>query len=179
MLTTATSKWGLNGEERAELLRVRTGPECPEGNWRELMWDSNLNYGIARERQKITWQKALTGHCCASPFAEQRKGWEFQRRASQQRGGKRGKFGPRDSIPYQTANRLPVSNQRLPEILDGWHPPGGLRLETSSPEPTQGAPNQRPRELRQGPRRGEGAHHTGESTPVMLLAAWAAQAGKA
>ena len=25
---------GLNREERAALLRVRTGPECPEGNWR-------------------------------------------------------------------------------------------------------------------------------------------------
>ena len=25
----------------------------------------------------------------------------------------------RDCIPYQTANSLPVSNQRLPEILDG------------------------------------------------------------
>ena len=36
MLTSATSKWGLNGEERVTLLRVRTGPECPEGNQREL-----------------------------------------------------------------------------------------------------------------------------------------------
>ena len=31
----------------------------------------------------------------------------------------RGKLGPREGIPYKTANRLPVSNQRLPEILDG------------------------------------------------------------
>ena len=36
MLASANSKWGLNGEERAALLRVRTGPECPEGNRREL-----------------------------------------------------------------------------------------------------------------------------------------------
>ena len=35
-LASTTSKWGLNGEERAALLRVRTGPECPEGNLREL-----------------------------------------------------------------------------------------------------------------------------------------------
>ena len=27
---------GAYGEEGAALLRVRTGPECPEGNWREL-----------------------------------------------------------------------------------------------------------------------------------------------
>ena len=35
-LASATSKWGLNGEELAALLRVRTRPECPEGNWREI-----------------------------------------------------------------------------------------------------------------------------------------------
>ena len=50
MPTSATSKWGQNGEEQAALLRVRTRPECPEGNWRELM-GSNLNCGIARERE--------------------------------------------------------------------------------------------------------------------------------
>ena len=32
----ATSKWGLGREARATLLRVRTGPECPEDNLREL-----------------------------------------------------------------------------------------------------------------------------------------------
>ena len=35
-LASATSKWGQNGEEWAALLRVRIGPECPEGNRREL-----------------------------------------------------------------------------------------------------------------------------------------------
>ena len=34
-------------------------------------------------------------------------------------GGERGRFGPKDRIPYRTANKPPVSNQRLPEILDG------------------------------------------------------------
>ena len=33
---SATSKWGLGREVRATLLRVRTGPERPEGNLREL-----------------------------------------------------------------------------------------------------------------------------------------------
>ena len=32
----AASKPGLGRETRAALLRVRTGPECPEGNLREL-----------------------------------------------------------------------------------------------------------------------------------------------
>ena len=33
---SATSKWGLGREAQAALLRVRTGPECPKGNLREL-----------------------------------------------------------------------------------------------------------------------------------------------
>ena len=37
MLASVTSKWGLNREAWAALLRVRTGPECPEGNLRVLM----------------------------------------------------------------------------------------------------------------------------------------------
>ena len=35
-LSSTTSKWGLNREAQAALLRVRTGPEHPEGNLREL-----------------------------------------------------------------------------------------------------------------------------------------------
>ena len=34
-------------------------------------------------------------------------------------GMERGKLGPREGITYQTANRLPVSNQRFLELLDG------------------------------------------------------------
>ena len=33
---SATSKQGLGREVQAALLRVRTGPECPKGNLREL-----------------------------------------------------------------------------------------------------------------------------------------------
>ena len=35
-LISTTSKWGLNREVRATLLRVETRPECPEDNLREL-----------------------------------------------------------------------------------------------------------------------------------------------
>ena len=35
-LASATSKWGLDREARAALLRVWAGPEYPEGNLREL-----------------------------------------------------------------------------------------------------------------------------------------------
>ena len=63
-------------------------------------------------------------------------------------GGERGKVSPRDSTPYQTVNRLPASNQRLPEILVGRHPPGGSQLESSSPEQKQGAPDRDSQKLR-------------------------------
>ena len=35
-LASPTSKWGLDREAWATLLRVKTGPECPKGNLREL-----------------------------------------------------------------------------------------------------------------------------------------------
>ena len=50
----ATSKRGLGREAQAALLRVRTGPECPKGNLRELTWASRPDCGIT------TTQKALT-----------------------------------------------------------------------------------------------------------------------
>ena len=34
--TSTTSKQGLGREAGTALLRVRTGPECPDGNLREL-----------------------------------------------------------------------------------------------------------------------------------------------
>ena len=47
MPTSLTSKQGLGREARAALLRVRTGPECPKGNLRELTWASKPDCGIA------------------------------------------------------------------------------------------------------------------------------------
>ena len=43
----ATSKQRLGRVVQAALLRVRTGPECPESNLRELTWDSKPDCGIA------------------------------------------------------------------------------------------------------------------------------------
>ena len=57
-------------------------------------------------------------------------------RGRRQGGGERGRLSPKDCIPYRTANRPPVSNHRLAEILDGQHPPGGSRLDTGSTHPT-------------------------------------------
>ena len=47
MRASATSKWGLDREARAALLRVRIRPECPKGNLRALTRDSNPDCGIA------------------------------------------------------------------------------------------------------------------------------------
>ena len=54
MPASTTSKQGLGREAQAALLRVRTRPECPKGNLRELTWASKPDCGIA------TKQKALT-----------------------------------------------------------------------------------------------------------------------
>ena len=54
MPAPTTSKRVLGREARAALLRVRTRPECPEGNLRELTWGSKPDCGIT------TTQKALT-----------------------------------------------------------------------------------------------------------------------
>ena len=43
----ATSKLGLGREAQAARLRVRTWPECPEGNLRELTWASKPDSGTA------------------------------------------------------------------------------------------------------------------------------------
>ena len=130
MPASNTSKWGRNGEERAALLRVRTGQKALRavgGSFFKL-WDSK--------------GENLPEHTTG---CSQNKGTEkLQRRASLQRtgpsplevGGRgegKGANSARDGIPSHTANRPPVSIQRLPEILDGRRPPrGGSRLEASS-----------------------------------------------
>ena len=50
----ATSKQSLGMEAWAALLRVRTRPECPEGNLRELTSESKPDCGIATPRKALT-----------------------------------------------------------------------------------------------------------------------------
>ena len=52
MLTSTTSKQGLNREVQGALLRVKNGPECLEDNLKELTQDSNSSHRIAREGKK-------------------------------------------------------------------------------------------------------------------------------
>ena len=56
MPASTTSKWGLNGEEQAALLRVRTGPNALRAIGGSECKIANLNCGIASERE-LTWEK--------------------------------------------------------------------------------------------------------------------------
>ena len=51
---SATSKRGLGRKAWAALLRIRTGPECLEGNLRELTWASKPDCGIATTGKALT-----------------------------------------------------------------------------------------------------------------------------
>ena len=53
-LASATNKRGLDREAEAAWLWVRTGPECPKGNLREVTRDSNPDYGIAIPLKALT-----------------------------------------------------------------------------------------------------------------------------
>ena len=136
MLASATSKWRLNRKAWDALLRVRTRPECPDDNLRELMWDSNPNCGIARERgekkererESFPAKSPNLRHCRPT---HRTKDWENTRgelascrpaHPPLEAGGRqpepeRGKLGPREGIPYQTVSRLPVANQ---DFLGFW-----------------------------------------------------------
>ena len=74
------------------MLRVRTGPECPEDNLRELTWDSNPNFGLARERERENFPVRSSNLRYSLAYSQNKGLSEYQRRASWLRTG---------SPPYQ------------------------------------------------------------------------------
>ena len=48
-------RMGAGQEGAGCMLRVRTGPECPEDSLRALTWDSNPNCGSAREKTETVF----------------------------------------------------------------------------------------------------------------------------
>ena len=62
MPAPASSKLELGREARAALLRVRTGPECPKDNLRELTQDSKPDCGITTTRKALTQDTASPAH---------------------------------------------------------------------------------------------------------------------
>ena len=71
MLASATSKRGLNKEVRAALLRVRTGPECPEGanvRYQPKLWDSQRERE-KKERENYPAKSPNLRHCSEKAMA--------------------------------------------------------------------------------------------------------------
>ena len=106
---SATSKRRLGMEVWAILLRVRTGPECPEGNLRELTSDSKPDPGIATPAKSPKLR-----HCQARSQNKglSRASWlqtdpspSSDRQARAARAPK-GQSQPKRGIIYQAASRL-------------------------------------------------------------------------
>ena len=139
--TPACQQWaGAEEGGAGSMLRVRTEPECPEDNLRELMWDSNLNCEISREREKkkkrerknFPAKSSKLKHCQA---CSQNKGLSrYQRRAYwlrtgpcprwRQRGrqvaarvGRRGPILVSEMAPF---TKLPAGSQLLTK--SSWDP---------------------------------------------------------
>ena len=66
-----------------------------------------LNKGLSEYQRRDSWLWTGPSSARRREQAGARQSWKA-----------RDKHGPREGIPYQTVNRLSVSNQRLPEILD-------------------------------------------------------------
>ena len=127
------------------------------------LWDSK------RERErKLTGLNTLLAVCRTKGLSNSREELASGGPAHlpPEAGGRgKGQTLPQRQDPYHTANRPAVSNQRLPEILDGRHLPGGSWLDTGCTHPTG-----MDRDWGWGCG-GEKAHAPGESAPVKLLAA--------
>ena len=54
LASTISKRGELDGEAWAALLRVRTGPECPEGNLRKLTWANKPVCGITTTLKALT-----------------------------------------------------------------------------------------------------------------------------
>ena len=125
---------GREAQAASSVLRVRTWPECPEDNLRELNWDSSPNWGITRETKKRERENFSAKALTRSLAHSQNKGLsEHQWRAGQlhkgpssargreasgvtQRQKARGcrNLGPRDGIFHHTVSRF--------QLLTTWDP---------------------------------------------------------
>ena len=103
------------------MLRIRTWPECPEDNLRELTWDSNPNCRIAREKKKRERENfpAKGSNLMCNLALSQNKGLrEHQRKASRLHTGPSPTTGGREAGEPQP--ELEGKGQSQPQR---WHPP--------------------------------------------------------
>ena len=100
MPTSATSKWGRNGEERVALLRVRTGPKALRAVGRSFfkLWESKEKLTSWNTPPAVRQTKGLRNSREEPPHPRWRK---------EAGGGARGKLSPREATPSHTANRPP------------------------------------------------------------------------
>ena len=113
-----------------------------------------------QERERINRPNTLPAICRTKGLNKSREELAgcgpAQPHQRQEAGGRgKGQARPKDRIPYCTANRPSVSNQRLHETLDGRHP---LRQRAQ-------VPDRRGQGLGLGTRRAEGALHLGRVRP--------------
>ena len=107
-LASATSKPGLDRKAQAALLRVRTGPESPEGNLRELTRDSNPDWDSCPEKSpNLRHLQAHSQNKGLNRASRLRTGTSpsGDRQARAARAG-RGQLRPQRGIIYQTASTL-------------------------------------------------------------------------
>ena len=97
----ATSKWGRNGEERAALLGVRTGPKALRavGGSFSKLWES---------KEKLTGWNTPPVVCKTRGLRNAREELAIPAGGRRQGGGERGKLSPREATRSHTANRPPV-----------------------------------------------------------------------
>ena len=94
-----------------------------------------LKLWVSRRERKLTGPNTLLAVSRTEGLSKSREelaGYRLPQPGQRQEAGGRGKGQIRSQRrhPYHTANRPPVSNQRLPEILEGRHLQGGSRLNT-------------------------------------------------
>ena len=152
------------------MFRVRTRPECPEDNQRELTCDSNLNCGIAREREKINLPEHTAG-CLQNKGSKQvqRRARRLQTGLAPPAGGRgEGKgagSAPRTASPttLQTGLQFLIKDLLRLWMVDILRE-GGVETQGAGTRPARAGTEARDEE-------GRKRATPGESAPVKLLAA--------
>ena len=151
------------------MFRVRTRPECPEDNQRELTCDSNLNCGIAREREKINLPEHTAG-CLQNKGSKQvqRRARRLQTGLAPPAGGRGEGKGAGSAPRTASPTSLQTSLQFLiKDLLRFWM--GDIRWEGRGE--TQGAGTNRRGWKQAGTAEERRRAAPGERAPVKLPAA--------
>ena len=161
-------KAGAERRGAGSIAQGKEWAEGPEGNLRELLWDTNLNCRTAKEREKITANTLPAIHRTKGP-SKSREGLAgcrpAQPRRRQEAGeGERGRLGP-----YCAANGPPVFSSLKTSWDSGWSTSAGRVVARHRAH----ASDLRGQGLGLGPWRGEGARQA-----PGCLSRWAGEGAK-